>query len=202
MSLISSRYRVREHATCGKRVRGVSLIEVMVSIVIASIGILALAGVNAASIRYTKMSQYRSTAALLASELGERMRANKQFLAVSSTAYDFTGDFASQANLPVTPVLASLPCSNPNVAGDNCTVAEIAAIDLWQWQNEVRNMLPHGSVYIVTDTANSSVDAYVVWRDPAVASTDQSPAAPNECANGLNSGADTSVRCSYFRIAL
>jgi hypothetical protein len=45
---------------------GASLIEVLVSIVIASIGLLALAGVNAASIRYTKMSQYRATATQLA----------------------------------------------------------------------------------------------------------------------------------------
>lgn len=57
--------------------KGVSLIEVLVAIVIASIGLLALAGVNASSVRYTKMSQYRGTATLLANDIGERMRANK-----------------------------------------------------------------------------------------------------------------------------
>ena len=37
--------------------RGFSMIEVLVAIVISAVALLALAGVNAASIRYTKMSQ-------------------------------------------------------------------------------------------------------------------------------------------------
>jgi type IV pilus assembly protein PilV len=194
-------------------VRGVSLIEVLVSIVIASIGLLALAGVNASSVRYTKMSQYRATAALLASEMGERIRANKGVPAslgppaVVATGlfagnYSFTADFAGQAPSPVVPVLTSAPCSNPNAAGDSCSVADIAALDLWQWRVQVRNLLPQGSAFISTDAANSAVDLYVVWRDPAVASNDEAPAAANECAKGLNSAADPSVRCSYFRIHL
>ena len=61
-------------ANVSRRARGVSMIEVLVSIVIASIGLLALAGVNAAAVRLTKMSQYRATATLLANDIGERMR--------------------------------------------------------------------------------------------------------------------------------
>ena len=57
--------------------RGFSMIEVLVAIVISAVALLALAGVNAASIRYTKMSQYRATATQLANDMGERMRANK-----------------------------------------------------------------------------------------------------------------------------
>jgi type IV pilus assembly protein PilV len=198
--------------------RGVSLIEVLVSIVIASMGILALAGVNATAVRYTKMSQYRSTAALLASEMGERIRANKGQPAAAAVVgppaipavaasgffagdYDFTTDFAGQAAAPAAPVLTSVPgpCHSVNEAGDNCSVADIAALDLWQWRVQVRNLLPEGSAYISTDLANSAVDLYVVWRDPAVAN-DNAPTAANECVNGLNLGADVSVRCSYFRI--
>lgn len=184
-----------------RTVRGVSLIEVLVSIVIASMGILALAGVNATAVRYTKMSQYRSTAALLASEMGERIRANKAGLQPVGGVfpYNLTTDFAGQAAGPAAPVLTSVPCSSPNAAGDSCSVADIAALDLWQWQVQVRNLLPEGSAYISTDLANSAVDLYVVWRDPAVAG-DNAPTAANECANGLNLGADVSVRCSYFRI--
>ena len=77
--------------------RGVSLIEVLIAIVIASIGLLALAGVNTAAIRYTKMSQYRGTATLLANDLGERMRANK----AGAGAYVINSNFATQAALPV-----------------------------------------------------------------------------------------------------
>jgi hypothetical protein len=96
----------------------------------------------------------------------------------------------------------TLPATLCNAAGDICSVADIAALDLGQWRLQVRNLLPEGSTYISTDAANSAVDLYVVWRDPAVASNDEAPAAVNECANGLNTAADPSVRCSFFRIHL
>ena len=57
--------------------RGFSMIEVLVAIVISAVALLALAGVNAVSLRYTKMSQYRGTATQLANDMGERLRANK-----------------------------------------------------------------------------------------------------------------------------
>lgn len=46
------------------------------------------------------------------------------------------------------------------------------------------------------------MDVWVVWRDPAVANTDEAPALVSECPNSLNTGSDLSIRCSYFRINL
>lgn len=195
--------------------KGVAMIEVLVSIVIASIGLLALAGVNAASIRYTKMSQYRATATQLANDIGERMRANKGVEAsvgpplVVATGYfagdyDFTTDFLGQAVAP------SLPVEKCNAAASNCIPAEIAAMDLAQWQRLVRDQLPQGSVILKRDYdpgpagKRSAMDVWVVWRDPAVAG-DDSPTILKECPDDLNRGDDPepqSIRCSYFRINL
>ena len=178
--------------------RGVSLIEVLVSIVIASIGLLALAGVNASSARYTKMSQYRGTATLLANDMGERMRANKAGLA----SYAITSNFATQTTLPAAPaklchpVPVTLP--NPYTVAPPCTAAELAADDLQSWQVRVRDQLPEGSVHIIYQNVQSAADLWVVWRDPAVASDDL-VAAGLECPGTLGVGADPSVRCSYFR---
>ena len=125
----------------GNRARylGVSLIEVLVSIVIASLALLALAGVNASSVRYTKMSQYRATAALLANDIGERMRANKGNLAsvppapavaaagFLAGAYDYEVAFSSQSTK------AALPTAGTAAACDlkatSCTAAQIASLD-------------------------------------------------------------------------
>ena len=54
--------------------RGFSMIEVVVAIVISAVALMALAGVNPASIRYTTTSQYRATAPQLAHDKGERLR--------------------------------------------------------------------------------------------------------------------------------
>ncbi|MDP3604483.1 MAG: type IV pilus modification protein PilV, partial [Polaromonas sp.] len=181
-----------------------TLIEVLVSIVISAIGLLALAGVNASALRYTKMSQYRATATLLASDLGERMRANKGVAAdgvVVATgfyagAYDYsTTDFAAQATD------ATLPAQLCNTTA-TCTPQQIAELDLAQWRLLVRTQLPEGSIFIARQAGQTAADVWVAWRDPAVASSDEAPALATECPDGLNLGADLSVRCSFFRINL
>ena len=171
--------------------RGGSLIEVLVSIVIASIGLLALAGANAAAARYAKLSQFRATAALLANDVGERMRANKA--GFTAGAYDYTDDFDAQATA------ASVPNPACNTALSACTAAEIAAVDLYQWRSTVRSMLPEGSVNLTYNAAQVAADVYVVWRDPEVQDADERPQVVNECPNTLSRGTDESIRCMFFR---
>ena len=177
---------------------GASLIEVLVSIVIASIGLLALAGVNAASMRYTKMSQYRATATQLASDIGERMRANKAAYVAGN--YDFTTDFAGQSSTATLPADPNDDLCNR--ADLSCTPAKIAAFDLAQWRILVRDQLPQGSAILKRDAAAEAMDVWVVWRDPAVADADDSPALATECPDDLSRESDLSVRCSYFRVNL
>ena len=184
--------RVNIFPTRGMRHRhngGVSLIEVLISIVVASIGLLALAGVNTAAIRYTKMSQYRGTATLLANDIGERMRANK----AGAGNYVFGSDFATQATLP------SAPANFCNTSAETCSAIQVAAADLYSWQLRVRDQLPNGSVYIQYQNLQSAYDVWLVWRDPAVASDDVI-ATGAECPASLTVASDPSIRCSYFRI--
>ena len=184
--------------------RGFSMIEVLVAIVISAVALLALAGVNAVSLRYTKMSQYRATATQLANDMGERMRANKGNPSAGAQAatgffagaYDFNTDFAGQATRAVLPVEL---CAT---ALSNCTPDGIAALDLAQWRRLVRDQLPQGSIFLLRQADQSAMDLWLVWRDPAVAAPDEAPALAMECPDGLNRGNDASMRCSYFRINL
>ena len=174
------------------RLKGVSLIEVLISIVIASIGLLALVGTTVSSARYTKMSQYRATATQLASDLGERMRANK----VGFASYDMQTDFAGQAALP------AVPGTVCNTFATTCTAAQRAAFDLQSWQVLVRDQLPEGSAFIVVQNVQVAADVWLVWRDPAVANADDAPTTNLECPAALSVAAQADVRCSYFRINL
>jgi type IV pilus assembly protein PilV len=153
--------------------------------------LLALAGVNVSSIRYTKISQYRGTATQLASDIAERMRANKAGLA----SYSLQADFATQAAL----VAAAQACNSYLVT---CTSASLADYDLRTWLSTVRDQLPSGSAFIVNQPAQSAADVWVVWRDPETANADDSPTSGSECPAGLSIAGDASVRCSYFRINL
>lgn len=186
--------RLRRGVEALRGQRGASMIEVLVAIVIASVGLLALAGVNTASTRYTKMSQYRATATLLANDYAERMRANRE--GFMNGDYDLTSDFAAQATVP------NLPSPLCNSGSFFCTASQIAAVDVAQWRRLVRSQLPNGAMYASREATQNAMDLWVVWRDPAVAATDEAPAIATECADGLNLGSDASVRCAYFRINL
>lgn len=192
---MSLRTPCREVLLGRRRQLGVSLIEVLVAIVIASIGLLALAGVNATSVRYTKLSQYRGTATLLATDIGERIRANKGGMG----AYVLPPaevSFAGQSALPVAPAPMC------DAAADTCSAGQLAAADMYAWRVLVRNQLPQGSVAITQNAAQPASDVWVVWRDPAVANDDEFVLAGGECPASLTVAADKSIRCSYFRINL
>lgn len=176
--------------------RGASLIEVLVSILLAAIGLLALSGANVAAIRYSKLSQYRGTATMLAADLAERMRSNQAGLASYLVSDDFD---TQQSGLPS----ASTACET---YASTCTSSAIAAYDLVAWRRLVRSQLPEGAVSVAPSGAVPAADVWVAWRDPAVAlpgenSTDARNIA-TECPSTVEFSTDKSVRCSYFRINL
>src|SRR6218665_750793 len=56
--------------------RGVTLVDVMVAIVVLSIGLLGIAGLQAATLKYKINTWARSSASTLLSDLSERVRIN------------------------------------------------------------------------------------------------------------------------------
>ncbi len=179
------------------------LIEVLVSIALSAVALLALASLNAATLRYTKMSQYRAVATHLASDMGERMRANKGQAAGGGSAaegfwagdYDYRTTFAGQATA------VSPPGPRCNTALSACSTRELAELDLAQWRFQARRLLPEGSVFVLRQSNAVAADVWIAWRDPLVASSDETPARVNECPSGL-AVSDQSIRCSYFRFNL
>ncbi len=82
-----------------KRQNGASLLEVLVAIVVLSLGLLGLAGLQVASLQLNQGALQRSQATLLAYDILDRMRANK----VDALAGDYeiaTGASASGSTVP------------------------------------------------------------------------------------------------------
>lgn len=173
--------------------RGAMLIEVLVAMLLSSVALLALASANAAALRYTKMSQYRTLATLLATDIGERMRANKAGFAAQ--AYGYNVSFAAQSAAP------SLPAQMCAGAGSVCTASDIAALDLAQWRVQARHVLPQGAVFLLPQANAVAADVWLAWRDPLLAWPDEAPALSTECPAGL-AATEAGIRCSYFRVNL
>ena len=166
---------------------GASLIEVLVSFLVVSFGILALAALVSNAARYNKTMEFRSVATLLANDLGDRIRANK----TAASKYAMTGGYFEPKDAP-----AEKSCANEMA----CTADELAAIDLVEWQKSLFHALPGGFGYVSIDAADQAVDLWVAWLDPD-ATKDEAKAA-KECPDDFIKGADPVPRCAYFRIGL
>jgi type IV pilus assembly protein PilV len=105
--------------------RGVSLIEVLVSLFVISVGLLGIAGLQTASIKESLDSAQRSQAMWLINEMVERMRANPE-----GQASGYGDTTLLTENCGDEPAKQCADLSSGNAAVD-CTPNEMAAYDLW-----------------------------------------------------------------------
>ena len=114
-----------------KKSTGLTMIEVLVTLVILSIGLLGMAALQLTGLRSANSSNYRTQAILLANDMAERMRANQaavnnnQFIAVNSAAINC-------AAFPA-PYCGQHYGSGGEVAAAACTTDQMAAYDLNVW---------------------------------------------------------------------
>jgi len=181
------------------REAGFSLVEVLVAMFVVAMGILALAGLLQASTRYSKMSELRSTATLLANDMADRLRANSLGAAMGPGGYDMT-DHAFPS--PQAPAPARPACTNDN----GCTPAELAKSDLADWTARVKATLPKGSTWVQDHpphgTSPESVDVWVGWADPLTLSPGISTDRSGTDCPAAWKAVEPSVRCVYLQVAL
>lgn len=181
---------IQPYGIC-RRQKGSSLLEVLIAVLIMSFGLLALGSLTAASVQYGKTAQFQTIGVQLAGDFSDRMRAN--FTGFQTNAYNKTTTYAA-----LTAVVAVPTCAG----GTACTVAEIAAIDLAQWRNDLRNGLPGGDAFVVRDTTNSqAVDIWIMWSEATLADG-LSTASNNDCPAAAVVSVNPLPRCAYFRISI
>lgn len=134
-----------------RAVRGVSLIEVMVAILVFSIGVLGLALLQIRGAQFTREAGSRSTAIALARSLAEAMRANPDGAlpkgAPSAYLYDGTTTYTND---------------DCNVT-DLSTPQKMATRDLACWRLAIDRSLPTAASGVpATVTSNASLGTLVI----------------------------------------
>lgn len=119
--------------------RGATLIEILVAIVVMSIGLIGMAGLQAASVQSNYSAYYRSQATILASDITDRMRANR--VAALAGGYDIAT--AKSAHTATT---------------------SRADKDLNDWLSQVAK-LPEGRAQITRDVATGVYTITIGWND-------------------------------------
>jgi type IV pilus assembly protein PilV len=110
--------------------RGFSLIEVLIALIIMSVGMLGIASLYVQSMQAGRTSLFRHNAVTLAGDVADRMRANP----TGGNAY--TGAGAD---------------NNCIAQGTDCSNVEMAAQDILGWDQQAVDTLPNGLVGITFD---------------------------------------------------
>lgn len=123
---------------------GFGLVEVLVSIVIVSIGLLGLAGLQTRALQENNAAYLRSQASILVYDMFERLRSNSKYAATN----------------------------NYNTATATTTDDGLAAADLKDWQSEITRTLPSGKGVVSCSTnaitAVTMCDVTISWYDLSV----------------------------------
>ena len=127
--------------------RGFSLVEVLIALVIMSVGMLGIASLYVQSMQAGRTSLFRHNAVTLAGDVADRMRANP----TAAAAYAGAG------------------ADNSCVAmGTNCSNVQMAAHDILLWGQQATDSLPNGNVAITFDnTVNPpNYSIAITWDEP------------------------------------
>lgn len=133
---------------------GFTMIEVLVAIVILAVGLLGLAGLQAISLKNSTSSYTRSQAQLLAYDMLDRMRSNRQGVNL--------GDYND--------LLSTTP-TNPNCISSGCTVAQIAQSDAYEWSSLLQQILPSGTGRVKGNGPGTIYTITVMWDDQHTGAT-------------------------------
>lgn len=105
---------------------GFTLVEVLVALVVMSVGMLGIAALYLEGLRAGRTALYRTTAITLAADMADRIRANRN----AGLAYAGTGPGADGG------------CVNGNL---DCTAEDLAADDWFNWSAQLTTQLPEGA---------------------------------------------------------
>ncbi len=142
MKLTDTRLRVHQD--------GFSLVEVLIALVIMSVGMLGIAGLYVESMQAGRTSIFRHNAVTIASDVADRIRANPS----AGVAYE------------------GIRGNNNCVLGNvDCDPVQMAANDIDLWKTQADGMLPEGDVTITYDDTVTppTYEIVISWVEAAEA---------------------------------
>lgn len=138
----------RQYSTRPGLLGGFTLVEVLIALVIMSVGMLGIAGLYMHSMQAGRTSIFRHHAVTLAGDIADRIRANP----------------GAGINYQVAGV-----DNNCVDGGIDCTETEMAQNDIFIWDQQAQGTLPGGAVNIVfTDNGGITPDTYQItisWNE-------------------------------------
>jgi type IV pilus assembly protein PilV len=153
---------------------GFSLIEVMVALIIISIGLLGIAKLQAVVLSSTGTAGKRSLGAVAAASIASSMHADRAYWSLASSATATLISGATIASSPDPSLVSGVDCW----ANAPCTTVQMAAYDLTQWAISAQTVLPsyQASILCPVPAAASLPNTCTItltWTENTVAANQQ-----------------------------
>ncbi len=142
---------------------GVTLIEVLITLVIVSVGILGLASLQLRAMQFVHSAYIHTQVQILAYDIMDRMRSNRvQAMSTNNYLLDLS---------------ATAPDASTNCAVAECSSSQMTAFDLFEWRSILADHLPQGTGQIAFTDLGGGGRVYTIdiqWLDDrSVEVTDQ-----------------------------
>lgn len=132
------------HRPENRRQAGFSIVEVLVALIVLSVGMLGIASLYVDSLRAGRTALLRTQAVFLATDMADRIRANP----TAGAAYALGG--------------VNNGCVAGAVDSVDCTPVQMAAQDIFNWQAQIGLLLPAGANGTVLHNGATLPDTYTI----------------------------------------
>jgi len=112
------------HTLLQKKQRGVGLIEIMVAVLLLSVGFLSAARMQVQSMRFSQSAYLESQAYFMISDMMDRMRSNVDGVTADAYSNKSTSNNAT----------------NPDCSSTFCTASELAQQDIFEWSANLHDL--------------------------------------------------------------
>jgi len=138
-----------------RRVSGFTLVEIMVALLVLSLGVLGAAGMQVAAIQANRDARNQEAAVRLASELGELVRANNTTARGTTVGTNpYLQSFSGSALTGGTSCYINVRCNNG---------VEVATRDMVEWSQRVVDQLPGARVAVCFDETPYAATGQAQW---------------------------------------
>lgn len=198
--------------------RGFSLVEVMVALIVISVGMLGIAKMQGLALSSTGASRSRALASIEASSLAAAMQANRAYWSLAGagtltatvttsggTATLASGDATLQAALTAA---AGSACSGTSVSNlsclcaASCVAASLAGADLYDWGQSLAGFLPSATATVTCNRTDTPVDCKILisYFENTVSMTSQQASAAVVATAGGSPGSNVQVQYAVYVI--
>ena len=155
------RTRLLKQPGCGNpnRIRGFSLVEILVAIVVLSFGMLGMVGMQAYSLQSNRDARLQAQAASLARELAELVRSNRVTAVKTGVDNPYLGTFST----PLAMTTPSYCLSSANAATGCTTPADVATAQMTEWLARVDDELPGARIAVCFDASPYDSNGLPQW---------------------------------------